>query len=100
MTVRTRRETPSSDGVAGGFGGVLAAGWCGPADVAGGELLGVPARVLLGPVIVAAGRVPVAQTRPAARLIRDVVLKVAAFRGRRTPARCTSRAGSGPGGGA
>src|SRR6202020_2694988 len=74
------RLTDSLNGVAGGFGEVLPTARGGPADVAGGELFGVPAGVLLGPVVVAAGRIPVAQTGPAARLIWDVVLEVAACR--------------------
>ena len=49
----------------------------GPADVAGRELFGVPAGVLLGPVVVTARRVAVAQAGPAARFVWDVVLEVA-----------------------
>ena len=40
--------------VAGGFGGVGASGWGGPAEGAIGELVNVPSGVLLEPVVVAA----------------------------------------------
>ena len=41
-------------GIPGGFGGVGAAGWGGPAVGAVGELVDVPSGVLLEPVVVAA----------------------------------------------
>ena len=48
----------------------------GPPDVPAGQLLGLPPRVLLGPMIVPAGRIPVAEACPAARFVRNVVLEV------------------------
>src|SRR5580704_11929880 len=69
------------DGVAGRLGGVLPSRRRGPANVAVGELLGVPARVLLEAMVVAALGVAIAQTGAAARLVGDVVLKVGSARG-------------------
>src|ERR1700758_331867 len=69
------------DGVPGWLYYVLPSRGRGPADLPAGELLSVPARVLLEPVVEAALRVPVAQAGPAARLIRDVVLEVGAHGG-------------------
>src|ERR1700733_12183206 len=64
-----------SYGVAGGFGGVLAAGRAGPAEGARGELLDFPPRILLEPVLMPALRTRITQTRPASGLERDVVLE-------------------------
>src|SRR6266702_4386007 len=66
-----------SDGVAGGFGVVAAPGPGGPAEGAIGELVDLPPGLLLEPVIMPALRTPVAQTGPAARLVRDVVFEIA-----------------------
>jgi hypothetical protein len=41
-------------GVTGGFGGVLAAGGSGPLDLAAGQLLGFPLRVLFEAMVVPA----------------------------------------------
>ena len=79
-----------SDRMAGGFGGVLAAGGSSPPDGAVGQLIDVPPRVLLDPMVVPALRVAITQAAAAARLERDVVLKVR-LRGR-APA---GRAGTG-----
>src|SRR5207248_11546084 len=64
------------DGVAGGFGGVGAAGWGGPAEGPVGELVDRPFRVLLEPMVVAAFGAAIAQARAAARFVRGVVLEV------------------------
>ena len=89
------------NGIPSGFGEVLPSGRRGPADVAAGQLLDPPAGVLLGPVVVAAGRVPITKAGPAARFVRDIVLEV---RARRRAAAAwpgaASRAGPGPGAGA
>src|SRR5580700_11149277 len=61
-------DAPSSDGIAGRFGGVLPPGGRGPDDNRGFGLFHLPPRVLLEPVIVAALRPAVALTCPAARL--------------------------------
>src|SRR5712691_8510620 len=66
----------SLDGVAGGFGRVLASGWGCPSEGAVGELIDVPAGVLLEPVIVPALRAAITQACPAACFVRGVVLKV------------------------
>ena len=70
-------ETGQSDGVPGGFGGVGAPGWGGPAEGAVGELVDRPFRVLLEAVVVAALGAGVAAAGPAACLVRGVVLDVA-----------------------
>src|SRR6185369_14319326 len=69
-----------SDRIARRLGAVLAAGWGGPAERPVGELVHVPARVLLEPVIAPALRARVTQARPAARLVRRVVLEIAVRR--------------------
>src|SRR5437764_3879156 len=66
-----------SDGVAGGFGDVVASGWGGPAEGPVGELVYLPSRLLLEPVVMPAFRAAVTKARPAACLVRDVVLEVA-----------------------
>ena len=71
----------SSDGVASGFGGEGPAGRGGPPEGAAGQLVDRPAGVLLEPVITPALRAAVAQARPAACLVRGVVV-VVALRGR------------------
>jgi len=78
------------NGVAGGFGDVLPSRGCGPPDLAAGQLLGRPPRVLLEPVVEPAFGVPVAHTGSAARLVRDVVLEIA-VRGRPAAARPGAR---------
>src|SRR6516164_231326 len=65
------------DRVPRGFGGVCAAGRGGPAEGAVGELLHLPLRVLLEPVVVPAFRAAVAQASPTACFVRGVVLEVA-----------------------
>src|ERR1700735_2466314 len=55
---------PPLDGIPGGLGDVLPSRRRGPPDVSARKLRGVPQRVLLHPVVVAAGRVPVAQAGP------------------------------------
>ena len=67
----------AQDGVPGGFGVVAAPGRGGPPEGAVGELVDLPPGVLLEPVVVAALRAAVTQARPAARLVRRVVLEVA-----------------------
>ena len=49
----------------------------GPPDVSARELFGLPPRVLLGPVIMTAGRIAVAQAAATACLVRNVVLEIA-----------------------
>ena len=68
---------PGSDGIAGGFGVVAAPGRCGPAKRPVRKLVHLPPGVLLEPVIVTTLRAGVAQTGPAACLVRHVVLEVA-----------------------
>ncbi len=58
------------DGVPGWFGGVLAARWGGPAEGAVGELVDVPARVLLDPVVVPALGTVIIRTFRAAHGLR------------------------------
>src|SRR5690242_14445062 len=69
-----------SDWIPRRLGGVLPSGRGGPAERPVGELVDRPARVLLEPVIAPALRARVTQARPAARLIRRVVLEVAVRR--------------------
>ena len=69
--------------VAGGFDDVLAAGWGGPSEGAAGELIDLPAGVLLEPVVVAALRSAITQARSAAGLVGDVVLEIGLVEGRR-----------------
>src|SRR6185312_5131122 len=69
-----------SDRIARRLGGVLPSGWGGPAERPVRELVHVPARVLLEPVIAPALRARVAQARAPARLVRRVVLEIAACR--------------------
>src|ERR1700733_4796098 len=82
---------PPLDGIPSGFRDVLPSRRRGPPDVTARKLRGVPPRVLLHPVVVAAGRVPVAQTGPTARLVRDVVFEITSLGG-------TAAAGPGAGG--
>src|SRR6185312_14998533 len=70
-------DARGSDGVPGGFGGVGAAGRSGPAEGPVGELVDFPLGVLFEPVVVTALRAGVAETGPAAGLVRDVVVDVA-----------------------
>src|ERR1700746_91852 len=70
----------SSDGVPGRLRDRLSPGGHGPPDLAARHLLHLPARVLLDPMVEAALRVAVTQAGPAARLVGDVVLEVAAGR--------------------
>src|SRR6185312_17385746 len=70
-------ETGQSDGVAGGFGGVSAPGWGGPAEGAVGELVDSPLGVLFEAVVVAALRAGVAAAGAAAGLVGGVVVDVA-----------------------
>src|SRR5690242_2805824 len=65
-----------SDGVAGGFGDVVASGWGGPAEGSVGELLDVPPGLLLEPVIMTTLWAAITQACPAARLIRDIMFEV------------------------
>jgi len=65
------------DRVPGGLGGVLTAGWGGPPEGTVRELVDVPAGVLLEPMVVAALRTAITQTRAATRLVGGVVLEVA-----------------------
>ena len=65
-----------SDGVAGRFGGVLAAGWGGPPEGAVGKLIDVPPGVLLEPMVATALGAAITQTREATGLVRGVVLEV------------------------
>src|SRR3984885_13087265 len=67
----------SSDGVPGGFGGVLASGRRGPPEGRRGRLFDLPARVLLEPVVPAAFRAAITQAAPATGLVGDVVLEIA-----------------------
>ena len=77
---RTRLEESADyrlDRVAGGFGVVAAPGRCGPPEGPVGKLLDVPLGVLLEAMVMTALRTGVTQARPAARLVRGVVLEVA-----------------------
>src|SRR5712691_6561274 len=65
------------DGVARGFGGVPAPPRGGPPEGGWGQLFHFPAGVLLEPVVVPSFRRAIAQTRPSARLVGDVVLEIA-----------------------
>src|SRR5580658_9254229 len=65
-----------SDRMAGGFGDVLASAGQRPPDLAAGQLLGLPARVLLHTVIAPALGVPITQARPPPGLIRDVMFEI------------------------
>src|SRR5580658_697206 len=73
-----------SDRMAGGFGDVLASAGQRPPDLAAGQLLDLPARVLLHTVIAPALGVPITQAGPAPGLIRDVMFEITVRRG--TPA--------------
>ena len=64
------------DGVAGGFGGVLPAGWGGPPEGTVRELIHFPSGVLLEPVVPPTLGPAVAQAGPAACLIRDVMFEI------------------------
>src|ERR1044072_5291393 len=66
-----------SDGVPGGFGGVVASRWCGPAEGPVRQLVYLPPGVLLEPVVMPAFGAAITKARPAARLVRDVVFEVA-----------------------
>src|SRR5882724_13019634 len=79
-----------SDWVSRRFRGVLPPGRGRPAERPVRQLVHVPARVLLEPVVAPALRARVTQARPAACLIRGVVLEVAA---------CRRAAAPGPGAG-
>jgi len=68
-----------SDRVARRFGDVLASGWRGPPDVAAGQMLSLPPRILFHPVVESALRVPITQTRTATGLIRGAMFEVAVF---------------------
>src|SRR4029077_12503530 len=68
---------PGSDGIAGGFGVIGAAGRSGPPERPVGKLVYLPLGVLLEAMIMTALRAGVTQARPPARLVRDVVLQVA-----------------------
>src|SRR5579863_3770471 len=59
----TSPSVAGSDGVPGGFGGVLAAGGGGPPDDGRGQLLDCPAGVLLDPMIMPALGAAVTHTR-------------------------------------
>src|SRR3954447_5955514 len=83
-------HTATLDRVAGGFGGVVPPGGSRPAEGPVGKLVCFPPGLLLEPMIMPALWTGIAKARPATRLIRDVVLEVAA-RGR--PA--ADRAGAG-----
>src|SRR5438034_8619136 len=65
------------DGIPGGFGVVGAPGRGGPPERPGGQLVDLPARLLLEPVVVAALWAAIAQAGPAACLVGGVVLEVA-----------------------
>src|SRR5580658_5729642 len=69
------------DWIPGRLGDVLPSGRCCPPEVSARELLGVPPRVLLHPVVGPALRPAIAQARPAAGLIRNVMLEIASGRG-------------------
>src|SRR5450432_759095 len=70
-----------SDRVAGGFGGVAPPGRSRPPERSVRELVHLPPRLLLQPMIMPALRARVTQARPAVRLIGHVVLEVALARG-------------------
>src|SRR5580704_17973461 len=65
------------DWVPGRLGDVLPPRRRSPPHVSARKLRGVPAGVLLGPVIMTAGRIDVAQARPAACLVGNIVLVIA-----------------------
>src|SRR5580692_4873754 len=69
------------DRVPGRLGDVLPSRWRGPPEVSARELLGVPPRVLLHPVVGPALGPAITQTRSATGLIRNVMLEVASGRG-------------------
>ena len=65
-----------SDGVAGGFGGVLPSGWGGPPEGAVGELIDLPPGVLLEPMVMPTLRTAITQAAPATGLVRDVMFEI------------------------
>jgi hypothetical protein len=67
----------SSDRVPSGFGDVVASRWGSPPEGAVGELLDVPAGLLLEPVVMSALRTAITQARPPARLKRNIMFEVA-----------------------
>ena len=85
-----RASDPGSDGIAGGFGGVAAAGWRGPAEGTVRKLVDGPFRVLLEPVVVPALRPAITHAGSSTGFVWRVVLEVALGRG---PA--ADRAGAG-----
>ena len=64
------------DRVSRGFGDVLASRGQDPPDLAAGQLLDLPSGILLGSMVVPAGRIPIAQTRTATGIIRNVILEI------------------------
>src|ERR1700722_2063818 len=82
----SRRATPTSpagrsrsDGIGGRPRDVSAAVWQGPDGWPWSEVVDVPAGGLLGLVVRAAQRMQVAETGPAALVVGDGVVEVAAF---------------------
>src|SRR5580692_4613920 len=69
------------DRVPGRLGDVLPSRWRGPPEVSARELLGVPPRVLLHPVVGPALRPAITHTRSATGLIRNIVLEITSGRG-------------------
>ena len=67
---------PCLDGVAGWFGGVLAAGWADPLEGAVGELIDLPPGVLLEPVVVPTLGTAIAQAAPSTGLVWDVMFEI------------------------
>src|SRR5689334_1889754 len=65
-----------SDGITGWFGGIGPPGWGGPPEGPVAELVDLPARVLLEPMVPPTFGPPITQARPSARFIRGVVVVV------------------------
>jgi len=76
--LRSRQAASSLDRVPGGFGDVLPPGRHGPPYVSAGQVLRVPPRILLHPMVGPALRIPVAQAGPAIGLVGDVMFEVTA----------------------
>ena len=64
------------DGIPGWFGGIGPPGWGGPPEGPVAELVDLPARVLLEPMVPPTFWPPITQARPSARFIRGVVVVV------------------------
>src|SRR5689334_19419543 len=66
-----------SDRVPGGFGDVVASRWGSPSEGPVRQLVHLPARLLLEPVVMTTLWAAITQARPAARLKRNIMFEVA-----------------------